>query len=95
MTNLTIALDEAVVKKARLRAIQEGTSVSAKVRDFLAQYAQEPVALQPAGQGFLDKARKSRANREGVRWTRADAYDRTYPASAAAVPTDKSSKRAR
>lgn len=93
MTNLTIALDEAIVKKARLRAIQEGTSVSAKVRDFLSQYAQEPVALQPAGQGFLDKARKSRANRDGVRWTRADAYDRTYPAAAA--PTGKSSKRAR
>lgn len=93
MTNLTIALDEAIVKKARLRAIQEGTSVSAKVRDFLSQYAQEPVALQPAGQGFLDKARKSRANRDGVRWTRADAYDRTYPATAA--PTGKSSKRAR
>lgn len=39
MTNLTIALDESIVRKARIRAIQEGTSVSAKVREFLAQYA--------------------------------------------------------
>ena len=39
MTNLTVALDESIVRKARIRAIQEGTSVSAKVRDFLAQYA--------------------------------------------------------
>ena len=39
MANLTISLDEAIVRKARIRAIQEGTSVSAKVREFLAQYA--------------------------------------------------------
>ncbi len=45
MTNLTIALDEAIVRMARIRAIQEGTSVSAKVRDFLAQYAN--AAAQP------------------------------------------------
>lgn len=39
MTNLTINLDDAIVRKARIRAIEEGTSVSAKVREFLAQYA--------------------------------------------------------
>lgn len=39
MTNLTIALDEKIVRQARIRAIGEGTSVSAKVREFLAQYA--------------------------------------------------------
>jgi hypothetical protein len=39
MTNLTISLDDAIVRRARIRAIEEGTSVSAKVREFLAQYA--------------------------------------------------------
>ncbi len=39
MANLTISLDESIVRKARIRAIHEGTSVSAKVREFLAQYA--------------------------------------------------------
>ncbi len=39
MANLTISLDEAIFRKARIRAIEEGTSVSAKVREFLAQYA--------------------------------------------------------
>lgn len=39
MTNLTISLDESIIRKARIRAIHEGTSVSAKVREFLAQYA--------------------------------------------------------
>jgi plasmid stability protein len=81
MTNLTIALDEAVVKNARIRAVSEGTSVSAKVREFLAQYAQGDTS-QVAGQGFLDLARESRVNSQGVRWTRDDAYDRSYPGSA-------------
>lgn len=40
MTNLTISLDESIVRGARIRAIQEGTSLSAKVRDFLRQYVE-------------------------------------------------------
>lgn len=47
MTNLTISLDEATVRGARIRAIQEGTSLSAKVRDFLRQYV-EGTATQEA-----------------------------------------------
>lgn len=50
MTNLTIALDETIVRQARIRAIQEGTSVSAKVREYLAQYASamaQPAPVKP------------------------------------------------
>jgi plasmid stability protein len=81
MTNLTISLDEDIIREARVRAIREGTSLSAKVREFLAQYAQEqPSHL--AGQGFLNLARQSQANSQGTRWSREDAYDRVYPGSA-------------
>ena len=38
MTNLTLSIDESLIKQARIRAIEEGTSLSAKVREFLAQY---------------------------------------------------------
>jgi plasmid stability protein len=78
MTNLTISLDESVIRSARMRALSEGSSVSAKVREFLAQYAKQP-AQYTAGQGFLDLARQSRANSQGAKWTREDAYDRSYP----------------
>ena len=50
MTNLTISLDENIVRQARIRAIGEGTSVSAKVREFLAQYANttaQPAPVKP------------------------------------------------
>lgn len=39
MANLTLVVDEALIKAARMRAIGEGTSVSALVRDFLQAYA--------------------------------------------------------
>lgn len=47
MTNLTLSLDEELVKRARIRAIGEGTSLSAKVREFLASYTQTATALAP------------------------------------------------
>lgn len=48
MTNLTLSLDEELVRRARMRAIGEGTSLSAKVREFLAAYTQSPTTSAPA-----------------------------------------------
>jgi plasmid stability protein len=38
MPNLTISMDEQLIKAARVQAIQQGTSLSAKIREFVAQY---------------------------------------------------------
>lgn len=49
MSNLTISVDEELIRKARVRAIQEGTSVSAKLREYLQHYvngAPDPQARQ-------------------------------------------------
>jgi hypothetical protein len=43
MANLTISVDENLVKQARIKAIQEGTSLSAKVREMLAAYVQQDI----------------------------------------------------
>ena len=60
MGNMTISLDPAVVRNARIRAIHEGTSVSAKVREFLAQHASAPAEqAKPAGFAFLEAAKSS------------------------------------
>ena len=79
MANLTISLDEAIIRQARIRAISEGTSVSAQVRDFLTQYALGAKRQKTAGLAFIAAARQSVANSEGVQWQRDDAYDRSYP----------------
>lgn len=47
MTNLTISMDDHLIKAARIKAIQQGTSLSAKVREFLTQYAGTASAEQP------------------------------------------------
>lgn len=39
MTNLTITVDEEALKRARIRAIEEGTSVNAVLRERLEEYA--------------------------------------------------------
>ncbi len=41
MSNLTISVDDEIIKRARVRAIQQGTSVSAKLREFLQHYVDE------------------------------------------------------
>jgi plasmid stability protein len=51
MSNLTLSVDEELIKQARMRAIEQGTSLSAKVREFLRDYvneSQEGLAKQRA-----------------------------------------------
>ena len=38
MANLTLAVDADLIRRARVRAIQDGTSLSAQVREFLQRY---------------------------------------------------------
>jgi plasmid stability protein len=76
MTNLTLSLDEELVKRARMRAIGEGTSLSAKVREFLAGYAMATDQKQLAGQALLAAAAQSHANTEAATWNRDGLHDR-------------------
>ncbi len=46
MSNLTVSVDEQLIRRARMRAIEQGTSLSAKVREFLQGYvSSSPDAL--------------------------------------------------
>jgi plasmid stability protein len=77
MANLTVTVDDQVLKRARIRALENGTSVNAVVTDYLRRYA--GVGGTQAGlAGFVDLARKSEAGSgpEGRTWRREDLYDR-------------------
>lgn len=78
MTNLTLSLDDAVVRQARVRAITEGTSLSAKIREFLAEYALGTSRQQTAAKDFIAAARGSQARLDGADFHREDLYDRPY-----------------
>jgi plasmid stability protein len=77
MTNLTLSIDEDLLKKARIRALEEDTSVNAMVRDYLLRL----VALdsrQPGMTEFLAWTERVHAGSgpEGRRWTRDELYER-------------------
>jgi hypothetical protein len=77
MANLTLTIDTDTLRRARIRAVNEGTSVNAVVREHLERYAGE----SPAAEGlrrFLEIADRSNAGsaQKGRTWTRDDLYDR-------------------
>lgn len=90
MYNLTVSLDPVIVREARIRAIGEGTSVSAMVREFLQHYVKMgAAALKPAeeasvGQSaqktameqFIERAKTSPYNSGDFKWSREALYDR-------------------
>jgi plasmid stability protein len=78
MANLTISVNDDVLRMARLRALEHRTSVNAILRDYLERYAGSgPTAAALAG--FLELAAASQAGsgQDGRTWTRDDIHDRT------------------
>lgn len=77
MANLTISIDEQTLRRARIRALEQGTSVNALVADYLASYADLDDA-RTAVAAFLKRARHSHASSGpgGRTWRREDLYDR-------------------
>lgn len=59
MTNLTIAVDEETLKRARMRALEEDTSVNAVLREYLEGYAGLRQERREAGRKLLELARSS------------------------------------
>ena len=76
MANLTIVVPDEVLKQARQRAIGQGTSVNAVLRNYLGQYAGVDATLVSAAERVLAISDKSKSGRGGARWTRDDLYER-------------------
>lgn len=76
MSNLTITTDPEVLKKARLRAIREGTSVNAVLREFIEAYAGVRGERSEAAHDLLTLAKTSRSRSGGRRWTRDEVHER-------------------
>ena len=77
MTNLTITVDEQTLKRARMRALDEDTSVNAVLREYLEEYAgsrQEQIEAAPR---LIKASRESKSGSGpgGREWRREDAYE--------------------
>lgn len=76
MANLMLSIDDDLLKKARMRAIQRGTSVNAEIRRFLEQYTGAEGARQDSVQRVLEWSRSAQSRSAGRRWSRDELYQR-------------------
>jgi hypothetical protein len=77
MANLTITVDEDLLRRARIRALEQGTSVNALLAEYLESYAGSMTAMK-ALRDVARMARNSRSGsgRGGRRWTREELHER-------------------
>ena len=76
MRNVTLAIEEEVLKKARVRAAKEGTSVNAVIRKFLADYGSREERIRSAMAAVLEAAAKYEGRLPKKRWTRDEIHVR-------------------
>lgn len=77
MANLTLTIDDALLLRARQRALAHGTSVNAVVRDYLAAYAGDDVSAD-VGRAIVELAGRasSGSGASGRTWSRDELYER-------------------
>jgi len=79
MANLTISVDEEVLKRARIRALEENTSVNAVLGDYLKGYARLDEIRRErlaALDRLLKVADRHPIDRGGRSWSRDALHDR-------------------
>jgi antitoxin component of RelBE/YafQ-DinJ toxin-antitoxin module len=73
--NLTLSVDDEVVRKARQRAEQLGTSVNQLVREYLEQLAGKPDPVRDADE-FERLSQLSQGDSRGWKFDREEAHKR-------------------
>lgn len=74
MANLTIAIDDDVLRRARLRALEAGTSVNALLRSYLKSYVGDDATAKR--RAIVDRAERFRTDIGPVTWSRDDLHQR-------------------
>ncbi|MCL4183486.1 MAG: hypothetical protein KJ011_08570 [Burkholderiaceae bacterium] len=76
MSNLTIAVDDEVLKKARIRALEQGSSVNAVLRELLEAYAGVGRGQSAAAADLIALSKSVRSRRGSRSWTRDELHER-------------------
>lgn len=76
MANLTITIDDTLLRLARLKALQQGTSVNAVLRHYLEAWAGNADDRQRATRRLLEIAARGSGTFDEPRWTREDLHER-------------------
>ena len=73
MGNITLAIDDKLLRRARVRAAEQGTSVNAVIRRELERYA-ESDSKEEAVRSILEFAAANPGSSDGRDWKREDIY---------------------
>lgn len=76
MANLTLSLDDALLKRAREAALRENTSVNALVRDYLSRYVDARSRRLQVLDAFDVVADRSNSSSQ-VPWSRESLHERS------------------
>ncbi len=76
MANLAILVDDGTLERARMRALEEDTSVNAVLRQYLEEHAGGGRERIKVGRRIIEDARRGGAGSGpgGRKWAREDAY---------------------
>ena len=76
MKNITLSIDETVLRTVRLYAAERGSTVNALVREFLTGLANREDRTRKARRRIMELSRRSRANIGSRSWTREELHER-------------------
>ena len=76
MVNVTLSVDEEDLKRARVLALEQGTSLNAVIRDFIKDYIGRTKRYRQVTERILRAAEHSRFDSGARTWTRDVLYER-------------------
>ena len=76
MKNVTIALDESLLREARRIAADRATTLNAMIREFLEELAQSESQVAKARRRIVELCRETRAEVGPKAWTRDELHER-------------------
>ena len=76
MKNITLSIDETVIRRVRVYAAERGSTVNALVREFLTDLANREDRIRKARQRIMELSGRSRANIGSRSWTREELHER-------------------
>ena len=74
--NLAITVEDEILGRARMRTLEESTSVNAILRKYLESYAGTTRRRRRALESLLHLSRTARAGRGAAGWTRDELHER-------------------
>ena len=75
MTNLTLTIDENLLRKARILALERNTSVNAMVREFIEKTVAQTQEQTSKADQFVALVESAKFRSSGKRETRQEMYD--------------------